>query len=241
MAIIYEPKGKAREYAELATNIYNGCGHACKYCYAPAATFTPRDKFNNEPAPRKNILEQFEKDAIKFKGDPRSILLSFTSDLYQPINDRFKLSRLILLDMARNNLTTTILTKGGTRACADFDILAKNKKNTFSVTLTTDNPDESLAWEPGAALPADRIESLKEAKKLKLKTWISFEPVINPNAVMRLIRETYKFVDLYKIGKLNYHPLAKKIDWHTFLINVESTLNRYNKPFYIKKDLELYR
>jgi DNA repair photolyase len=241
MTIIYEPKGKALEYSPLAANIYKGCGHACIYCYAPAATRTPQEKFNTEPEPRKNILEQFEKSATKFAGDPRPILLSFTSDLYQPINDRFKLSRLVIMSMARHNLTATVLTKGGTKACKDFDILAQNKKNAFSVTLTTDDPTESVEWEPNAALPENRIESLKEAKKAGLNTWVSFEPVINPDAVIRLIGETYKFVDLYKVGKLNYHPLAKQIDWHQFLVDVESALHRYKKPFYIKKDLEVYR
>ena len=33
--IIYAPRGQAGEYAELATNPYRGCGHACKYCLAP--------------------------------------------------------------------------------------------------------------------------------------------------------------------------------------------------------------
>ena len=45
MSIIYEPRGKAREYAELAVNLYKGCAHACIYCYAPAATFCDRGKF----------------------------------------------------------------------------------------------------------------------------------------------------------------------------------------------------
>jgi len=33
LAIIYEPKGAAREYAELALNVYRGCVHRCIYCY----------------------------------------------------------------------------------------------------------------------------------------------------------------------------------------------------------------
>jgi excisionase family DNA binding protein len=34
---IYIPGGPAREYAELALNIYTGCTHACRYCYAAGA------------------------------------------------------------------------------------------------------------------------------------------------------------------------------------------------------------
>jgi DNA repair photolyase len=33
MQTIYEPKGKAREYAPLALNLYESCPHGCKYCY----------------------------------------------------------------------------------------------------------------------------------------------------------------------------------------------------------------
>mgnify|MGYP001557876463 FL=1 len=32
MSLIYEPAGRAREYAALACNVYRGCDHACVYC-----------------------------------------------------------------------------------------------------------------------------------------------------------------------------------------------------------------
>jgi DNA repair photolyase len=182
-------------------------------------------------------VDALEKDAAKLNGDKRPILLSFTSDIYQPADDKFRLSRLTLLSLKRNNLVATVLTKGGTRACKDFDILKQNSKNAFSVTLTTDDDAESSKWEPGAALPADRIESLKKAHAAGIKTWVSFEPVINPDAVIRLIETTRGFVDLYKVGLLNYHPHSKTIDWIKFRLSAIETLQRYNKPYYIKKDL----
>ena len=33
MELIYEPKGKAKEYAGLAFDIYKGCTHGCLYCF----------------------------------------------------------------------------------------------------------------------------------------------------------------------------------------------------------------
>ena len=62
--LIYEPTGSARSDASLALNIYNGCSHACKYCYVPSATFTKRGIFNVEVTPRKNILADLEKEAV---------------------------------------------------------------------------------------------------------------------------------------------------------------------------------
>ena len=54
--IIYEPKGRAREYSPLAANLYRGCGHGCIYCYAPAVTFTAREVFRSHPCPRQDVL-----------------------------------------------------------------------------------------------------------------------------------------------------------------------------------------
>ena len=31
MPVIYEPKGKAREYSPYACNLYIGCSHRCQY------------------------------------------------------------------------------------------------------------------------------------------------------------------------------------------------------------------
>ena len=36
MKPIYEPRGAAKEYGDLALNIYTGCPHRCFYCFAPS-------------------------------------------------------------------------------------------------------------------------------------------------------------------------------------------------------------
>ena len=243
MSIIYKPKGKALEYSQLAANLYKGCGHACVYCFAPKATFTDREVFSSKEyiRPRPNVIEQLKKDAVKYQGTDKPVLLSFTTDPYQPANDKFGITREALKILLHHDIPVTILTKGGFAACKDFDLLARHPGNAFSVTLTTDDPQESLKWEPGAWSPVGRIESLYIAHMKGIKTWVSFEPVINPDAVIRLIRRTHSYIDLYKVGKLNYHPLAKTIDWKQFLFRVEAELDKYGKERYIKKDLEAYR
>ena len=240
MNIIYEPRGKAREYAELAVNLYKGCSHACVYCYAPAATFCDREKFSSPDyiRPRPAILETLEREAEKMQGDPRRILLSFTSDPYQPAEKTLGVTRKALEIFVVHNLTATVLTKGGTWGIArDQDLLQANPNNAWSVTLTLDDPTASLEWEPGAALPHDRIHSLRMAKEAGIHTWVSFEPVLDPEAVYRLLDQTSEFVDFYKVGKLNYHPLAREIDWRRFMGEMEKRLSRLGKLYYLKKDL----
>ena len=239
MPLIYEPRGKAAEYSPLAMNIYKGCAHGCVYCYAPAATYTQREIFHANVQPRNNFIQELQKDLIKFRGDKRPILLCFTTDPYQPIEETAKLTRWTLRSLIENRNVVKILTKGGMRAVRDFDLM-KSGDVFFGATLTLLDDVESKKWEPVAALPADRINALRLAKEAGIKTWVSLEPVINPQTVYAIIRATYKFTDLYKIGKLNYHPLSKKINWHDFRVGVELLLTSLKKKFYIKQSLRKF-
>lgn len=237
MSIIYEPRGKAKEYSELAANLYRGCSHGCTYCYAPAATFTDRHIFTQNVSVRKNVIAQLEKDIEQYRGDTRQILLSFTSDAYQPAEQYQRITEQAVKMMIAAGLRITILTKGGMLAARDFHILAKSPHSEFAVTLTTDNYEESSHWEPGAAPPDERILSLEAAHAKGIRTWVSFEPVFNPEAVYRLIDRTCSIVDFYKVGKLNYHKAASAIDWPNFRRQVISKLESLGKKYLIKKDL----
>jgi DNA repair photolyase len=128
-----------------------------------------------------------------------------------------------------------ILTKGGTRAERDFDLLTGDDQ--FGVTLT--NLDETLSrkWEPLAKLPAERITSLVRAHEKGIRTWVSLEPVLYPETALEIIRRTHKFVDKFKVGTLNYHPHARNIDWHRFAGDVKSLLDELNCDYYLKNDL----
>ncbi len=236
MPIIYEPSGKALEYSPLAANLYAGCGHRCVYCYAPLALKRTREMFYSAKL-RDGMLIQLEKDAKKYAGTKKNCLLCFTCDPYQPIDEKWKLTRQAIRTLNEQNIPVTILTKGGRRAERDFDLLVKNPLNAFAATLTHDRLDISEQWEPGAAPPTERIASLKKAHALGVQTWVSFEPVFDPDAVYRLIDKTWNFVDLYKVGKLNYHPRAKEIDWPEFLNRVVKQLKSRGKKYYIKEDL----
>jgi len=138
-------------------------------------------------------------------------------------------------------LGVAILTKGGFRAMRDFPLLTQ--ADLFGVTLTFTNPKRSVAWEPGAALPIQRIKSLQEAHKRGIPTWVSLEPVIDPMETLQLIEATSPFVGHYKIGKLNYAwKLPKefnwpRIDWKTFARNARILLDSLGKSYYIKADL----
>lgn len=242
MSIIYEPKGKAAEYSPLAANLYRGCDHACDYCYAPSAIRMKADAFHNS-MPRKNVIEQLKKDTVKMHKarDCRPVLLSFTSDPYQKLDVKEQLTRQALENLFYHKLNVMVLTKGGKRSERDFDLMcANNERCHYGVTLVFVDDNKSLEIEPGAAPTSERIESLKKAHDCGIKTWVSFEPVYYPEDCFKMIDQTKDFVDLFKVGKLNYKPEAKLVDWPKFAHDVKNKLDESGVEYYIKDDLRKY-
>jgi len=238
-SIIYIPKGRAREYSPLACNLYSGCGHRCSYCYAPSAVRKSSEDFY-QPAPRANIIDKIKSDAIRLSrsGHVGQVLLCFTCDPYQPIDANLGLARQAIQVLHEYGFTVQVLTKGGRRALRDIDLFTG--KDAFASTLTFISESDSLEWEPNAATPSDRFDTLRQFHAAGIPTWASLEPVIDPEQSLEIIRQTHPFVDLYKVGKLNYHPIASAIDWASFAHRAVALLKRLGKPYYIKKDLERY-
>lgn len=240
MKIIYEPKGAALEYSQLALNIYEGCEHGCLYCYAPACTFKKREDFYGKQHHRKYVLPKLSSDLEEMSRnkDKRRVLLCFICDPYQKDNDFNYLTRECLQMFHRYGVNFQILTKGGMKAARDFDLYKTN--DAYAATLTFADETKSREWEPFAATPEDRINSVIEAKKREIETWVSFEPVIDPKETFELIDKTYEYTDLYKIGKINRYNTGISVDWEKFTYCVINYLEKLGKKYYIKDSLKPY-
>ncbi len=238
MSYIYRPAGKALEYCDLALNLYRGCSHGCKYCYAPSALFVSREIFKENPKPREFIFSQLTREMEKNRG--KSVLMCFSCDPYQPIETELNVTRRTLEHFLFFGIHPVILTKGGRRSTRDFGLLAKDPQAKYGATLTFLDESLSLQWEPGAALPQERIQALKEAHSLGIQTWASLEPVIEPEQSLEIIRQTHEFVDEYKVGRWNHDSRANAIDWKSFAEKAVALCQRFGKRYYIKKDLACF-
>lgn len=236
------PAGRAAEYAPggLAANWYNGCGHACEYCYAPLVMKKDRAAFHKNVTPRASALESLSADCYDLNraGDTRPIFCSFSCDPWQPVDAEYGITREALIILFTYGRSVILLTKGGKRSMRDFDLLAANAHRVmYGATLVFKEDSESLKHEPRAAPTSERMYALREAHKRGIRTWVSLEPVYNPEDTFALIEATQGFVDVYKAGKLNYMPEAKEVDWKKFSKEVEEKLKSTGKEYYIKSDL----
>lgn len=236
MKVIYIPRGKAREYSPLAVNLYSGCGHKCSYCYVPNVLRMDRSKFDNEVSERNDIIKDLEKDAKKIYGSDKQVFMSFTTDPYNPLNDNLKLTRQALQIFLENKIPVSILTKSGMKAIQDIDII-KNFGSHIKIgaSLTYDNSKESQRIERSAALPMERLEMLKYFWTEGVRTWVSFEPIMDPEQMLNLLYLSIPFVDEYQFGKLADDK--RSFNWNNIVETIVMRLRNYNKPFYIKKTL----
>ena len=240
MNVIYCPKGKAGEYAKLAFNHYKGCTHKCSYCFGPGALHKKQEKYYASPDPKDDIIAKLQKDAEKLSGcqDVPEILISFVGDPYQHDEIELGLTRETLKILIAHNLPFTVLTKGGSRARRDFDLLSKYPKARFGTSLVFNSQSDADVWEPCAASIEDRISTIKVAHEMGIRTWVSVEPVIYPDQALQIIREIHPIVDHWKVGKVNHNKAVEQsVDWIKFREEVTELLESIGADFYLKKSL----
>jgi len=237
---IYAPAGQAGEYSPLAANPYKGCGHKCSYCYVPQVLKMSRAEFDKGAVPRPDYLANITKDAIKYqqagKAD-QQVMLSFTTDPYH-LGDT-TLTRQVIEVLQAHGMAVCTLTKGGTRALRDLDLF-RPKRDAFASTLTSLDDAFSLKWEKTAALPGDRIKALKAFHEAGIFTWVSLEPTLDVQSSLAIVKACHKFVDLFKIGRINYDKMTKTTDWKSYTETIIALCARLKVAHYVKKDLQMW-
>ena len=219
MKTIYEPKGRAKEYGNYALNIYTGCPHRCFYCYVPNFLHKKEEDFHSIVTERPGIVEATRSfiESHNFTGN--LVHLCFTCDPY-PTGYDSSATREIIKILKESGNHVQILTKGsGTR---DFDLLDEN--DWYGVTL-----------DGSSSTGGHLLEDIRLAKEKGIKTWVSFEPVVNAENVLALIRKVDGIADKIKVGKLNYYD--SDIDWKSFGREAESLCKGLGLNYYIKEDL----
>ena len=204
MKAIYQPKGKAGEYAKYACNFYVGCSNDCDYCYCKrgllahamgGTTPTLKKCFKDED----DAIETFGRELMSNLSElqKHGLFFTFTSDPMLPETRDLTMAAVEMC--MEESVPVKILTKR-----ADFDISTYwdifADSIAFGFTLT--GCDEQ---EPNASTNTERIAKMKELYRRGFKTFASIEPVIDLEKSKDMIRYTLGYCDLYKIGLLTGH------------------------------------
>lgn len=208
---IYNPSGKAGEYARWACNLYVGCSNNCAYCYCKRGVLgtamgapTPKLKscFHDEQHAFDVFVKELDKniDAIR----QSSLFFTFTSD---PLIPETRALNVKCIDYAvQRRVRCQVLTKNADFVqdkkleCIISDRSGLHYSEYLSFGFTLTGHDE---LEQRASSNSERIKAMNYLHSVGFKTFASFEPIIDLEASYRLVKETLPFCDLYKFGLLS--------------------------------------
>jgi len=166
-------------------NIYRGCQHDCIYCDGRAEKYRVDGDFGCQVSVKINALDLLKKELNpKRKRTPfrRGYICigGGVGDSYQPIEEKYRLTRQILEFLCQKNFPIHILTKSRL-VLRDLDFLKElNKKNHVIVSFSLSSARDDLGgqWEPGASLPSQRLEAVRILKNAGIAVGIFLLPVI---------------------------------------------------------------
>ena len=188
---------------DYCLNIYVGCQHDCKYCYASfMKKFTKHlnDDWGTFVDYKINAIDLLKKK-IKKIDKSKQIILGSMTDSYQPIEKKLELTRKCLEILQENHSNVSILTKSNL-ILRDIDILSK--MNNLEVGLSYGISDINMKneLEPYSSSVEKRLEALNTLKQNKIKTYVMIAPIIPFFTDLKLIFNDIKDKVDFVIGEI---------------------------------------
>jgi DNA repair photolyase len=156
-------------------NITEGCAHACTYCYTQG--------YSGYPGPGRVILfentaELVRSELARMRHRPRRVYFSPSSDAFQPLPEVQEVTYQTMAVLLEGDLEVAFLTKGavGERFLLLF---AKSPSRVYAqIGITT--LDERLwrTFEPGAASPSQRLDTIEGLMRIGVPTKARLDPLI---------------------------------------------------------------
>lgn len=238
MKAIYQPKGKAAEYAKYAVNFYVGCSNDCDYCYCKRGllghamgkpTPTLKKCFDGH-SPYGVFVRELHEHIVQLRK--HGLFFSFTTDPLLP--ETQDLTNAAVLYAVNQGVPCKILTKR-----ADFKVLDSfypfQHLIAYGFTLTGMD-----AMELHASSNQERIDTMKYLHNRGFKTFASIEPVIDLGKSLQMIYDSLDGCDLYKIGLLSGKRQYTREEVSAFVRDVNCAIDTYNYMHHHRPCVRVY-
>jgi len=222
------------EWTDYNANIYRGCAHNCKYCYARLMTkrFEPNPLDWRDVKMVENAVELARRDIRALR--PGRIMFCSMTDPYQPIEAETRLARRVLEVLLDSPFHIFILTKSHL-VTRDYDLIRGHRNVEVGFTITSLNDISFL--EPYAPGNTKRIEALKKAHRMGIKTFVSIEPwipeITHPQSIVEKLKDS---VDRFIIGSMQYCDVPRRF-YADRLPPLIAWLDENKIDYYMKKEL----
>lgn len=162
-------------------NIYRGCEHGCKYCYAMYSNeYLDSEDYFGDIFVKTNIVEQLEKQLSSPKWKREIVNIGGVTDSYQTAEEHYRLMPDILKLLIKYKTPAIISTKSDL-ILRDYDLIDELSKITYiNVAATITTMDESIRKliEPGGVEAAKCFNMLKTFRKTNASVGLHVMPII---------------------------------------------------------------
>jgi DNA repair photolyase len=169
---------------DRSINAYRGCEHGCIYCYArPSHAFhdlSPGLDFETRLFAKPDAAKLLRAELAKQSYRPAPIALGTNTDPYQPIEERYRITRSVLEVCLEVRHPVTITTKSA-RVLRDLDLLGELAAlglTAVALSVTSLDPVLSGKLEPRASAPAKRLAALEKLAAAGVSAHVSVAPII---------------------------------------------------------------
>jgi len=212
---------------DYALNPYRGCAHACTYCYAPdiLRETRPWGQFVDIKRTIPSIL------AKELRRKSKGLVgIGTVTDGYQPVEQRYEVTRRCLEQLLRVDFPVTIQTKS-VLVLRDLDLLQQFSQVDVGITLTTWNDHYQQVFEPQAAPIKDRLHALKQLNAHGIETWLFIGPIL-PQVTDYDLERLIKAAAQANVQEISMDRLRLKPGtWKTMLIGLKRDAPELIEPF----------
>ena len=181
-------------------NVYRGCQHGCRYCYALYShKHYENENFYTDIHVKTNIVDVLEKQLSAPSWSHEIINIGGVTDCYQPAENSYAFMPEILKLLIKYKTPAIISTKS-TLPLRDIALIEELASYTYvNIASSVTTLDERLrrGLEPACAPTLERFKMLKEFSKTGACTGLHLMPIIpyltdsreNHEAIMKLAQE----------------------------------------------------
>lgn len=221
-------------------NPYQGCEHGCIYCYARNSheywDYSSGAAFEQNIMVKKSAPELLRNTLLGKNWKPELIVLAGNTDIYQPAERHFKITRQCLSVFADLQHPVGLITKN-VLIERDLDILAPMAQNNLVVvtlSLTTLREELKRVMEPRTSSVRQVLRAITTLSKAGIPVNVNTAPIIpglNDDEIFDLIQavaEAGAQTVSYIVVRLNGHNGKLFEDWVTknFPDRAQKVLNR---------------
>lgn len=169
---------------DRSVNAFRGCEHGCIYCFArPTHAYhdlSPGVDFESRLFVKPNAAQLLHATLARPSYECAPIAMGTNTDPYQPIEERWRVTRSIVELLVETRHPFTITTKSD-RVLRDLDLLKPAAElGIVSVALSVTSLDPRIArtLEPRAPAPHKRIAAIEKLNEAGVPCHIAIAPVV---------------------------------------------------------------